>query len=35
MLTSKYHIAIVAYDEEAREIVTKAYGDAKVSLLVA
>ena len=34
LLTARYHVAVLSYDTDSRDVVTRAYGDVKVSLLV-
>ena len=30
LLTSRYHVAVLAYDAASEDVLTKAYGDVKV-----
>ena len=30
LLTSRYHVAVLAYDPASEDVLTKAYGDVKV-----
>ena len=34
LLTARYHVAVLSYDAESRDVVTRAYGDVKVSLFI-
>ena len=34
LLTARYHVAVLSYDADSRDVVTRAYGNVKVSLLV-
>ena len=29
-MTARYHVAVLSYDAETRDVVTRAYGDVKV-----
>ena len=31
LVTARYHIAIVSYDAKKRDVITRGYGDVKVS----
>ena len=34
LLTARYHVAVLSYDADCRDVVTRAYGNVKVSSLV-
>ena len=34
ILTAKYHVAILSYDEASGDIITRAYGDVKVIIVL-
>ena len=33
MMTSKYHVAVLAYEQETEDVLTKAFGNVKVRLV--
>ena len=33
-MTARYHLAVVSYDSNTGDLVTRAYGDVKVSVCV-